>query len=231
MDMEAIREALGIQRWVVAGGSWGTTLALYYAIEFPEMVLGLILRGVFLGRQQDLEWLFGQGKGASEVFPEYYRSFIKGHEFNTTEELFDSYYQKLTGENDLEQLAAAKQFVRWENRIAKLKTEHSAKLEGMSNKEIIAMALLNCHYFINNCFLYESELISEINRIKHIPGFIIHGRYDMVCKVENAHTLSQHWQNGALDIVPNAGHSGFEEGTIDGLVRASIQMAEFIKTK
>lgn len=227
-DMEVIRGTLGISRWVVAGGSWGSTLALYYAIEYPEMVMALLLRGIFLGRKQDIEWLFGRDGGASQIFPEYYQAFIQGHEFDTTEELLESYYQKLTGENDLEQLAAAKQFVSWESRIMQLKFQPSGNSDTASNKDVIAMALLNCHYFLNDCFLYESELISEINRIQHIPGYIIHGRYDMVCKVENATTLAQYWPAGVLEIVPKAGHSAFEPGITDGLVRSGISVAEFI---
>ncbi|MDC2889179.1 prolyl aminopeptidase [Psychrosphaera algicola] len=229
-DMEIIRQELNIKRWVVAGGSWGTTVALYYAIEFPEMVLGLLLRGVFLARRQDIEWLFGKG-GASEIFPEYYQRFIKGHQFDSTIELLESYYQKLSGENDLEQLTAAKQFLQWESNIVQLKTPQSNPNSDMSNKDIIAMAMLNCHYFLNDCFLYESEIISEIKRIQQIPGYIIHGRYDIVCKAENAFTLDQYWSSGVLEIVPCAGHSCFEVGITDGLVRAGIQIAEFINKK
>jgi len=225
-DMEALREKLGVDTWVVAGGSWGTTLALLYAIECPTRVLGLILRGIFLARQQDLEWLFGKN-GASQVFPEYYRQFIRGHEFDTAAELLESYYQQLTGENDLVQLAAAKQFASWEGRIAKLKPDNLT--QGLSRKELIAPAMLNCHYFSHNSFIYEHQIISEIDRIQHILGFIIHGRYDMVCKAEGATTLNEHWPNGALELIPDAGHSCMEPGIIDALLRASKQMAVFLE--
>lgn len=205
-DMEVIRAHLQIKRWVVAGGSWGTTVALFYAIEYPELVLGLILRGVFLGRKQDLEWLFG-ANGASQIFPECYQKFVKGHNIDSTAELLDSYYQKLVGDNDLEQLAAAKQFSAWESHIMQLNPPAPEAFKSMSNKEYIAMALLNCHYFMNDSFLYESEIISEINRISHIPGYIVHGRYDIVCKAENAVTLDAFWSGAVLDMVPAAGHS------------------------
>lgn len=224
-DMEVIRKHLAIDTWVVAGGSWGTTLALMYAIEFPQCVSGLILRGIFLGRQQDLDWLFG-AQGASQVYPEFYQEFVRGHEFDSTRDLIDSYYEQLTGDNDLQQLAAAKQFASWEGRIAKIQTTDLAT--EMSNKEAIAMALLNCHYFSNDCFLYESEIISEIQRIQNIPGYIIHGRFDTVCKPEGAFTLSQHWANGRLELVPMAGHSCLEPGITDMLVRASEEMADFL---
>ena len=224
-DMEAIREKLGIEAWVVVGGSWGSTLALLYAIECPNRVLGLLLRGIFLARQQDIDWLFG-GAGAGQVFPEYYRQFVKDHEFNTTAELLDSYYQQLSGDNDLVQLAAAKQFTAWEGRIATLKPANLTT--DLGRKECIAPAMLNCHYFTHNSFIYEHEIISEIDRIAHIPGFIIHGRYDMVCKAEAAMTLSEHWANGALELIPDAGHSCMEPGIIDALIRASQQMAQFL---
>ena len=225
-DMEVIRRHLNIKNWVVAGGSWGSTLALMYAIEFPQFVTGLILRGIFLSRQQDLDWLFSSNVGASQIFPEHYRAFVKGHEFSNVQELLESYYEQLTGDNDLVQLAAAKQFNNWEGKIAKLRPE--SLNEHASNKELITSALLNCHYFTNNSFMYECEIISEISRIQHIPGYIIHGRYDMVCKAEGAFTLADAWQNGLLEIIPDAGHSCLEHGITDALLRASEEMANFL---
>ena len=224
-DLESIRQFLDIDKWVVAGGSWGTTLALMYAIGYPHRVSGLILRGIFLARQQDIDWLFGD-KGAAQLFPEYYRKFITGHEFTDVEELLESYMSALSGDNDLEQLAAAKQFAHWEGKICKLKPDSKINI---SNKEAIAMALLNCHYFTQHSFIYEGEIVSNLQNIANIPGYIIHGRYDVVCKAEGAVTLAEYWPNGALEIVPDAGHSCTEPGVIDGLVRASIKMAEFIE--
>jgi proline iminopeptidase len=228
-DMEQIRETLNIESWLVAGGSWGSTLALLYAIEFPNRVTGLILRGIFLARQQDVDWLFAHNNGASQIFPELYRQFAKDHNFSNSQELLESYYEQLTGDNDLIQLAAAKQFCQWEGRIAKLKPGNASS--ELSNKEAIAIALLNCHYFTNNSFIYEHEIISEIDRIKHIPGYIIHGRYDMVCKAEGAYELAKFWPNGQLEIVPEAGHSCLEKGIADALVRASDEMASFLESK
>lgn len=226
-DMEAIRQHLNIKRWVVTGGSWGSTLALLYAIEFPSLVLGLILRGVFLGRQQDLDWLYGDKIGASQIYPDYYREFSRGHNTDSVAELLSDYYEQLTGDNDLTQLSAAKQLANWEGRICKLKP-HSTVNNG-SNKELIASSLLTSHYFTNNCFIYEHEIISEISRIQQIPGYIIHGRFDIVCKPEGAYELSKAWENGVLEIIPEAGHSATEVGIVDGLVRASDEMAVYIK--
>lgn len=227
-DLEVIRTHLGIEKWVVAGGSWGSTLALLYAIANPHRVHGLLLRGIFLARQQDINWLFGD-QGAAQIFPEYYRKFIQNHQFESVSELLESYYEALSGDNDLVQLAAAKQFAKWEGKICKLKTNDISDL--ISNKEAIAIALLNCHYFTHHSFIYEGEIISEIQKMVHLPGYIIHGRYDVVCKAEQAVTLAEYWPNGILEMVPDAGHSCTEVGIIDALVRASIQMAEFIEKK
>lgn len=224
-DMEVIRQHLNIEKWLIAGGSWGSTLALLYAIANPENVTGLILRGIFLARQQDLDWLFGSS-GAAQIFPEYYQAFIRGRNTESTNELLTDFYEQLTGDNDLVQLSAAKQFAGWEGRIGQLQPKGPFK-HG-PNKDEIAMALINCHYFTNHSFIYESEILSEIDAIKHIPGYIIHGRYDVICKPENAFSLSQHWPNGVLEIVPTAGHACLEPGITDALIRASQQMAEFL---
>jgi proline iminopeptidase len=228
-DMEKIREHLNIKTWLVTGGSWGTTLALMYAIKHAAVVSGLILRGVFLGRQQDLEWLFSPTAGASQLFPDYYKEFIAGHPTTSVNDLLDSFFEKLSGDNDIEQLAAAKKFCNWEHRILQLNTQ--APQTHVSHKEAIASALIYCHYFTQHCFIYESEIMSEIGAIQHIPGYIVHGRYDVVCKAENATTLHEGWKNSVLDIVPMAGHSSAEPGIIDGLVRASQKMADFIEEK
>jgi len=226
-DMETIRQHLNVKRWVVAGGSWGTTVALLYAIEYPSLVLGLILRGIFLGRQQDLDWLYGGRTGASQIFPEHYASFVRGKNSDSVAELLADYYEQLTGDNDLVQLSAAKQFAHWESSIAKLKPSSSLLQE--SNRDVIAGSLLATHYFTNNCFIYEHEIISEIDRISQIPGYIVHGRYDTVCKAEGAYALSQAWENGVLEIIPEAGHSCTEVGIVDGLVKVSDKMAKYIQ--
>ena len=228
-DLEKIRQHLNIKQWVVAGGSWGSTLALLYALEYPTCVLGLILRGIFLARQQDIEWLFSSKTGASQMFPEHYAEFIKGHDFMTTQELLESYHEQLTGDNDLVQLTAAKQFTNWETRIAKLKP--CTSMPGLSHKEAIAGALLNTHYFTNNSFIYEHEIISEIDRLRNIPGYIIHGRYDVVCKAEGAFELARHWPNGSLEIIPEAGHSCTEPGIKNALIKAADEMAKFLESK
>ena len=203
--------------------------------KIPSTCFWLDSKRHFLARQQDLEWLYGETQGASQVFPEYYRQFVKGHNTETLAELLESYYQSLIGDNDLLQLSVAKQFYQWEERIAKLSSSQQNIQAQNSNqnqahiKQQIASATLTCHYFTNSSFLYESQIISELAAMSDIPGFIIHGRYDMVCKPESAYTLSEHWPNSTLEIIPEAGHSCLETGTIDSLIRASERMAKFIQ--
>ena len=228
-DMETIREKLGVKRWVVTGGSWGTTVALLYAIRNAAVVEAIILRGVFLARQQDIDWLFNPNTGASQIFPEYYAKFVQGVPTESTAEILEHYQEKLMGDNDFEQLAAAKKFGAWEAKMVQL-NYHLDNYKG-SHRELLTMAILYSHYFTNHSFIYESEILSEISAIKAIPGYIIHGRNDVVCKPEGAYTLSTAWPASILEMVPAAGHASSEPGIIDGLVRASKKVADFINEK
>jgi proline iminopeptidase len=226
-DMEVIRNYLSIEKWVVAGGSWGSTLALLYGIQHPQSSIGFILRGIFLARQQDLAWLFGNS-GAAQVFPEYYQQFVQGAVNNNVDELLSHYQQLLESDNELERLAAAKQFCYWEAKLATLKTP--AKVAGTA-KEFITKAVLNCHYFSHHSFIEENQILNGIAAISHLPAYIVHGRYDVVCKAENAFSLHQALPESTLEFVADAGHSCTELGIIDGLVKASIAMAKVIENK
>ncbi|GAB2998815.1 prolyl aminopeptidase [Psychrosphaera aestuarii] len=228
-DMETIRDHLSITRWVVTGGSWGTTVALLYAIRNPAVVQAIILRGVFLGRQQDLNWLFGATEGASQIFPEYYAKFIKDVPSDSVEETLEYYKDKLMGDNDFEQLAAAKKFGAWEANMMEL--NYHLSHHDSPHKELLTMAILYCHYFTNHCFIYESEILSEIAAIQHIPGYIVHGRNDVICKPEGAFVLNSAWTASVLEMVPAAGHASVEPGIVDGLIRASQKVARFINEK
>ncbi len=228
-DMEMIRQHLSIKTWVVTGGSWGTTLALMYAIKHAAVVKAIILRGVFLGRQQDIDWLFGATVGASQIFPEYYAEFVKGHPNDSVDDLLESYQEKLTGDNDFEQLSAAKRFGAWEDKMVSVNYHQPS--EPMTSRQLVTMAILYCHYFTQHCFMYESEILSEINAIQGIPGYIIHGRNDVVCKPENAFSLNYFWKNSVLEIVPASGHASTEPGIVDGLIRSSQKVAKFLNEK
>ena len=227
-DIEVIRQHLAIDAWLLFGGSWGSTLALLYAQGFPERVTGLILRGIFLSRQQDFDWLYQADGGAAQVFPDYYQEFAAplGHELAPQNRL-QQYYELLTSENELERLSAAKAWCIWEGRISTLHCKDDvAEIYGEPHLAL-SMARISAHYFANNSFIAQ-PILTQMNKIAHLPAIVIHGRYDMVCKLENATSLVENWPNAQLQIVPNAGHSAMEAGITDALCKATSTMADII---
>ncbi len=227
-DIEKIRVYLGIDAFLLFGGSWGSTLALLYAQAYPNCVLGLILRGIFLSRQQDFDWLYQGDGGAAQVFPDYYQEFATplGHELAAQDRL-GQYHALLTSDNELERLAAAKAWCIWEGRISTLHTkEDVADIYGEPHLAL-SMARISAHYFLNQSFI-ESPILQNISKIAHLPAMVVHGRYDMVCKLENATSLVANWPTAQLQIVPNAGHSAMEQGMIDALCKATSSMAKII---
>lgn len=230
-DIETIRRQLNIDKWVVAGGSWGSTLALVYAINHCERVLGLILRGIFLSRSEDFHWLYGKTGGAAQIFPDYYREFESLIPDAADGEEIPAYYKLLTSENEIERLHAAKVWSVWEGCISTLKVNPDAKEQCSETHTALSLSRIECHYFVNNCFMEDNYILNNLDKINDIPGYIIHGRYDIVCKIENAFTLDKHWANGKLQVIPCAGHSGFEPAIADALCRASDEMAAFLNKK
>lgn len=221
-DIEVIRKELAIEQWVVMGGSWGTTLALSYAQTYPESVLGLILRGVFLGRQQDIDWLYRDG--TRKIFPDYWQDFIQPIPEHERKDLLQAYYQKLTGQDELARMSAAKAWANWEAKTATLEPNSQKVSDLTSPHTALCMSVISAHYFVNQCFIEENQLINQLYKMEHIPGIIVHGRYDMLCAVENAWTLQNNWRNCELNIIRDAGHSAGEAGIVDGLVRATKKM-------
>ncbi len=227
-DMEAIRKFLGIESWVLFGGSWGSTLALLYAQDFPDRVLGLVLRGIFLCRRADLDWLYV--KGASRVFPDRWKEFVGFIPEPERENLVEAYYRRLTGVDELARMAAAKSWASWEIHCSRLRP--SADVQKLISKQhnALAMSRIESHYFMNNGFIEENQILNGLSRIEHIPVKIIHGRYDMVCPLDNATELHDRWGNASeLFIIRDAGHSASEPGIIDALVRATGDLAEELK--
>lgn len=227
-DMEAIREMLGVEKWVLFGGSWGSTLSLVYAQTHPEQVLGLILRGIFLNRPHDMDWLYN-GAGANFVFPDYWEDFTSAVKLNGHTNYMEAYYAILTGTDEVARMAAAKAWSAWEGRCIALQLSHEA-VETMTDPHFaLSLARIECHYFMNNCFLTPNQIINNMPKIHHIPSIIVHGRYDMVCSLENAWTLHKAWPGSTLQIIPDAGHSGKEPGIVDALVRATHTMSELFR--
>ena len=223
-DMEQIRSTLGVESWLVFGGSWGSTLALCYAIEHSERVLGLVLRGLFLGRQQDLDWLYQPEGGAAQLFADYYQDFLEPLE-GETHELLSHYYQLLTGSNELARLNAARAWAIWEGRISTLLPRQDAIEHYGQAHDALVLARIESHYFVNHCFIEENHIIRQVDKLRGLPAILIHGRYDVICKPAAALELAQHWPELTLQIVPGAGHSAFEASNIDALVKATDQMA------
>ncbi|SEL58990.1 prolyl aminopeptidase Serine peptidase. MEROPS family S33 [Colwellia chukchiensis] len=230
-DLSRIRQHLNIAQWLVCGGSWGTTLALLYGLQQPETVLGFILRGVFLGTASELDWLYSQS-GAAGFFPEYYREFIKQLPANTnpsTDNILTNYYQALTGSNEVAAIAASKAWCLWELRLSSIE-HHNIDIQQIDDPhQALCMAKISSHYFVNNCFIDGNYILSNLQLIKAIPAIILHGRYDMGCQPQQADRLVQAWQNARLQILPQAGHSGFETQTVDGFCQAADTMATFIQ--
>lgn len=222
-DIEIIRESLGVETWVLFGGSWGSTLSLVYAETYPEKVLGLILRGIFLCRKQDFHWLYQNG--ASNVFPDYWQDFIKPIAQSDRGNFMKAYYKHLTGDNEIQKMSAAKAWSIWEGRCATLRPNQDVMDTFSNPHKALALARIEAHYFIHDAFLENNQIIKNADKLENIPGVIVHGRYDMVCPLENAFALQQAWPNANLQIIRDAGHASREAGIVDALIHATDDLA------
>ena len=190
-DMEAIRRQLGIEKWVVFGGSWGSTLALVYAETHPDRVLGLILRGIFLCRRDEIDWFYQ--RGANRIFPDYWEDYLSVIPEDERHDMVQAYYRRLTSKDELARMAAAKAWSRWEGRAATLRGRKEVIDHYTYPYNALSLARIECHYFVNNSFLSPNQILENTGALSGIPGEIIHGRYDMVCPVENAWELHRAW--------------------------------------
>ena len=226
-DMEHIRTILGIQRWVIFGGSWGSTLSLVYAQTHPTRVLGLILRGIFLCREWEIRWFYQEG--ANRLYPDYWEDFLHPIPPEERNDLVQAYYRRLTGKDEIARMSAAKAWSVWEGRCATLNPNKNV-VEHFSNPyTALSLARIECHYFVNNSFLMPSQILRDAARLKDIPGVIVHGRYDTVCPVANAWELHKAWPQSELRIIAAAGHSAFEPGITDALVQSADVMGARFK--
>ena len=222
-DIELIREALGIEKWVVFGGSWGATLSLVYAQTHPESALYLVLRGVFLMTQGELDWFYGGGAG--RFWPETWERFVSLIPEDERDDLITAYNKRLfSGDLTLE-TRFGRAWSAWENALA---TIHSTGFSGESPGDYArAFARLENHYFINAGFLeFDGQILAHMDRIAHIPGVIVQGRYDMICPPASAYSLSEAWPASELRMVRNAGHALSEPGISAELVRAMDMIGE-----
>ncbi len=223
-DVETIRAQLGIDRWLVFGGSWGSTLGLLYAQACPERVHGLVLRGIFLCRKKDIHWFYQDG--ASRLFPDYWQDFVAPIEPGKRGDLVKAYYELLTGPDEVTRLAAAKAWSIWEGRTSTLHSK-PALVEHFGNSHVaLSMARIECHYFVHDAFIQADQILQQAECLRGIPGVIVHGRYDVVCPVDQAYVLHQAWPESRLTIVPGVGHSISDPAMVDALIRATDGFAE-----
>lgn len=219
-DMEAIRIKLGIDKWHVFGGSWGSTLALAYAVAHPERVCGLILRGIFLLRKKEIHWFYQHG--ASEIFPEEWDKFLAPIPEAERSDLLTAYHKRLNSQDSRILSEAAKAWSIWEGSTSKLLPDPNMVEHFGEDAFAYAFARIENHYFMNKGFFPEDNyLLNHCHRFAHIPGVIVQGRYDMPCPVRSAWDLHKLWKRSELKIIPDAGHSASEMGIIDALVQAT----------
>jgi proline iminopeptidase len=223
-DMEHIRETLGIERWVVFGGSWGSTLALVYAETHPQRVLALILRGIFLVTQVELRWFYQDG--IQHLFPDYFEDFVAPIPMSERGDLMRAYYQRLTSADASVRLQAAEIWSLFEARCSSLLPSQDIVDHFSEPDMAMAIARIECHYFVNQCFLAPDQIIRDAARIRHIPGVIVQGRYDVVCPAVSAWRLYRAWPEAQFHLIPDAGHASSEPGICSVLVEATDTFVE-----
>ena len=222
-DMERIRENLGIDTWVVFGGSWGSTLALAYAETHPARTLGLILRGIFLVRDEEIRWFYQEG--CSWIYPDAWEHYIAPIPLAERGDLVAAYHRRLTSDHADVRRDAARSWSIWEGATSKLipSTDMIARYGGDDFAE--AFARIECHYFVNHGFLRPNQLLEDAVKLKNIPGVIVQGRYDVVCPMKSAWDLHRAWPEAELQVVSDAGHAASENGTLSRLIDAADRFA------
>lgn len=224
-DIEALRKHLGIERWQVFGGSWGSSLALAYAETHPDRVTELVLRGIFLLRRWELEWFYQ--RGTSQIFPEAFEPFLQLIPQAERGDLIGAYHRRLTGPSPIERQEAARVWSVWEASTSHLLQDRDYIQSAAGDDFSLAFARIESHYFVHGGFLRnEQQLLEDVPKIRHIPCVIVQGRYDIVCPVKSAWELSRAFPEADLRIVPDAGHSAFEPGILHELLSATDRFAE-----
>ena len=218
-DIEKIRQHLEVSQWVVFGGSWGSTLSLAYSQTYPGSCLGLVLRGIFMLRPKELLWFYQEG--ASQIFPEAWQEYLKPIPVDERQDLISAYYKRLTSSDPKIRQEAARAWSIWEASTSKLLPSPQLVKDFSGDKFAEAFARIECHYFMNGGFLErENQLLENIDSIRHIPGFIVQGRYDVVCPMVSAWELHQAWPEAELIVIPDAGHSITEPGIRSALIES-----------
>lgn len=222
-DMDKIRRHLQVDKWVLFGGSWGSTLSLLYAQSYPERVYGLILRGIFLCRKEDVSWFYQSG--ADRFYPEYWRDFIAPVSPKNRSDIVSAYYELLTSHNEIERMRAAEAWSVWEGRTSNLQTDPDIVNYFSDPYHALAMARIECHYFHHDAFIEHNQILQNTAAIEQLPTTIVQGRYDMVCPFNQAFELHEKLPNSQLIICNHAGHSAMEKEISAALVNATDQFA------
>jgi proline iminopeptidase len=221
-DIECLREHLGIERWLVFGGSWGSTLSLAYAQTHPDRVSALVLRGIFLCRPNEIRWFYQEGEGAGAIFPDVWEEYVRIIPHAERGDMLSAYHRRLMSDDEAVRLEAAKAWSIWEGSTSKLFPDQQLIDHAGETHFALALALIECHYFVNNAF-FESDnyLVENIGKIRHIPAVIVQGRYDVVCPMMSAWELHRAWPEAELEIIGDAGHSATEPGIVRALIDAT----------
>lgn len=223
-DLEQLRTELGIERWTVFGGSWGSTLALAYAQTHPDRVTELVLRGIFMLRRAELLWFYQEG--ASWIFPDAWEEFLRPIPLAERGDLMSAYYRRLTSDDASVRNTAARAWALWEGGTSRLHVDPDYLTRFGQDKFAEAFARIEAHYFVHGGFLRsDTQLLDDVDKIAHIPGVIVQGRYDVVCPAASAWALHKRWPQSKLTIVPDAGHSMKEPGILSALVQATDDFA------
>ncbi len=224
-DMEALREHLDIDKWLVFGGSWGSTLALAYSQAHPQRVSELVLRGIFMLTQFELRWFYQEG--ASALFPDRWEQYLAAIPERERGDLIRAFYSRLTSPDRKTQVAAARAWSMWEAATSHLHVDEEHVQKWGNEEFAIAVARIECHYFVNRGFMErEDQLLRNVDRIRNIPAVIVQGRYDVVCPMQTAWALHRAWPEADFRIVPDSGHSAFEAGTTHELISATDSFRE-----
>jgi proline iminopeptidase, Neisseria-type subfamily len=221
-DMERIRKHLGIEQWLIFGGSWGATLGLLYAEKYPERVLGLILRGVFLARKPDLSWY--AGNGANRIFPDHWERFIEPVPVRERADFITAYHKRIFSRDATVRRRYAKAWSEWGTKVVTWNLG-GHKQEITSSRTVLHQARIESHYAFNHYFIRENQILNNISRLPKVPVTIIHGRRDLTCTLESSWSLHKALPHSELVIVPDAGHLAGEPTMVEALINATDKMA------
>lgn len=222
-DIERLRELAGADQWLVFGGSWGSTLALAYAQTHPERVTELVLRGIYMCTKPELDWFYQFG--VSEMFPDKYERFVAPIPESERGDILRAYHRRLTSGASEDQIAAARNWSMFEGETITLLPDPATSAQHDDGHFALAFARLETHYFVNDCWLEPGQLLRDTYKMKHIPGTIVHGRYDMPCAPRYAWELHKAWPEAEFHLIDGAGHAFSEPGILDQLIRATDRYA------